>query len=161
MQILELNVMPARRYVSQDGFQVYADHGTGVMDWSHAVSGRRLPFWEDASPAANHLEGAQGVSPHLDAVRWPGHALTLHLVHEHLYPTSPVTWHSRPLVFGRFRYAVVAEDAAGNARTEDALIRTFVINSEPTGPTDLRPAAFSFDTGRHTFGFTGSDQLVG
>ena len=83
------------------------------------------------------------------------------LLDEHLRPAGVVAWESEPHVFGRFRYAVVTEDAAGNAATEGVVVYEVVINSEPAPPADLRPESFDAQSGRLTLRFEPSGRLTG
>jgi hypothetical protein len=64
-------------------------------------------------------------------------------------------------VYGRFRYAVAMEDAAGNLAQHSAAMAERVINSDPLPPADLRPIAQDVESGQMTFRFTPSDRLAG
>lgn len=160
MQAIQIQVVPSRSFCSGDGFQVYGDGGTGQMDWSYALTSRRRLFWPDASAAAGHLLGGHAMGPHLDGIRPDGHVQGMHLLDEHLFPAASIIYETDPLVFGRFRHAVVTEDAAGNATTTGVTVHETVINSAPPPAFDFRPAAWDQGDGRLTFSFSPSDRLT-
>ncbi len=161
MQRVRIEVVRSRPYCSTDGFQVYTDGGTGVMDWSHPATSRRVLLWDDVPPMAGHLLGGHVAAQHLDGRMPDRHGDQTWLLDEHLLPAGTVGWESEPRVFGRFRFAVVTEDAAGNSAIEGVQVYEQVVNSEPAPAADLCPQAYDQPTGRLTLGFTPSRRLVG
>jgi hypothetical protein len=105
---------------------------------------------------AGHLMGA-----HLDSIRPDGHLEGTHLQDEHLFPAVPTVFESDPLVFGRFRFGVVIEDAVGNATVEGVEVREHVVNSYPPAAHDLLPTEHDAESDRLSFSFTASEKLIG
>lgn len=161
MQRVRIEVVRSQSYCLTDGFQVYTDGGTGVMDWVHPATPRRVLLWDDLPPMAGYLLGGHMAGQHLDGRMPDRHGEQTWLLDEHLLPAGTVAWESGPHVFGRFKFAVVMEDAAGNAATEGVRVYEQVINSEPAPPADLRPEAYDPVTGRMTLRFTPSGRLAG
>lgn len=161
MERIQVQVVRGGRYGSGDGFQVYGDSGGGGMDWVRPLTARRQLLWPDAPPVAGHLIGGHLASGHLDAVRPAGHLGGCHLLDEHLRPAAAVVWESPAVVFGRFRLAVVMEDAAGNADPAGARVCEQVVNSGPPPARGLVPKAHDAVDGRLTLRFTPSPRLVG
>jgi hypothetical protein len=161
MQTIRIGVVRGRAYHSSDGFHVYGDRGTGVMDWVHPVTPRRELFWPDAAAMAGHLLAGHVMGPHLDSVRPDGHLEGVHLLDECLMPAAAILYESDPLVFGRFRHAVVTEDAIGNATQAGVTIHETVINSEPAAARDLKPVSYDAGSHRLTLAFSPSERLVG
>lgn len=161
MQAIRIGVVRSRSFCSTDGFQVYGDGGTGQMDWVHPVTPRRQLLWDDAPPLVGHLQGGHVMALHLDNVSPDGHLEGTHLLDEHFSPAATVVYETDPFVFGRFRHAVVIEDAVGNAVTEGATVHETVINSEPVPASDLLPVAHDPGTDRLTFSLSPSDRLTG
>jgi hypothetical protein len=161
MQRVRIEVVRSGAYRSTDGFQVYTDNGKGPIDWEHPATPRRVPFWEDVPPLAGHLLGGHVAGQHLDGRMPDRHGEETWLLDEHLRPAGVVAWESEPHVFGRFQYAVVTEDSAGNAATTGVAIHQVVINSEPAAPAELRPESFDPLVGRMTFRFEPSTRLAG
>ncbi len=161
MQSIRIGVVRERRFCSTDGFHVYGDSGSGVMDWVHPVTPRRELFWPDAAVVAGHLLAGHVMGPHLDSVRPDGHLEGVHLLDECLMPAAAIFCETDPLVFGRFRHAVVTEDAIGNATQAGVTIRERVINSEPAAARDLKPVSYDAGSHRLTFSFVPSERLVG
>jgi hypothetical protein len=160
MQTITIGVVRNRPFRSTDGFHICGDGGSGQMDWDHPVTPRRLLLWPDAPIIPGHLLGGHGMSLHLDGVRPDGFLEGAHLLDTHMRPAAAVVYEAGPFVFGRFRHAVVMEDAVGNAAAGAAVHET-VINSDPPPATDLVPMAYDTQTGRLTFSFSGSDRLTG
>ncbi len=161
MQTIRIGVVRARSFNSTDGFHVYGDGGTGEMDWVHPVTPRRQLLWSDAPGLAGHLLSGHVMGLHLDNVSPDGHLEGTHLLDEHAFPAATIVFETEPLVFGRFRHAVVMEDALGNAATEGATIYETVINSEPQAASDLAGVLHDPQTDRLTFSYSASDRLTG
>ncbi len=161
MQRVRLVVLRSGRFAPDEGFHVYGDGGTGIMDWAHPVTPRRILFWDDLVPQAGHLLGGHMTGRHVGGVPRDGHLEGTHLYDGHLEPALAIFFETEPHVFGRFRHAVVTEDAAGNAQTAGATVYERVIHAEPLPARDLRPTAFDEGSGRLTFAFTPSDRLIG
>ena len=161
METIRIGVVPSRSYRSTDGFQVYDDGGTGQMDWVHPVTPRRQLLWDDAPRVAGHLLGGHVMGLHLGNVCSDGHVKGTHLLDEHLFPAATVVYETGPFVFGRFRHAVVTEDAVGNATTQDVTVHETVINAEPVPARDLSPTAHDPAEDRLTFSFSASERLTG
>jgi hypothetical protein len=161
MQSIRIGVVRSRKYRAADAFQVYSDRATGTMDWEHPVTARRVMFWEDAPSGARQHLGAHLMGVWLDGV-WPdGHMEGTHLLDERGFPAATIAYDSDPLVFGRFRHAVVTQDAAGNALTEGVAVHESVINSAPPPAGDLRVLGVVYETHRVEFSFTASPRLIG
>jgi hypothetical protein len=161
MQKIRIQVVRSRRYRATDAFHVCWDHGTGVMDWAHPETGRRIMFWEDAPVAAGHLVGGFMMGPHLDGSRPDGHLEGTHLLDAQAFPAASIAYDSEPLIFGRFRYAVVTQDAAGNTLTDGVMVHEAVINSDPPPPGDFHVAAYRGDIHQLEFSLPASPGLVG
>jgi hypothetical protein len=161
MQAIHIEVVRSRRYRAADAFHVCSDRGTGTMDWVHPETGRAIRFWEDAPPAAGHQLGGYLMGPHLDGTRPDGHLEGTHLLDEQAYPAAGIPYDSEPLVFGRFRHAVVTQDAAGNALTDGVMVYETVINSDPPPPGDFRVEAYHGDVHQLEFWFAASPRLRG
>lgn len=146
MDRIRISVERTPEMASSDAFQVYGDGGTGVIDWAHPLSPRRQPLWPDARGPAGHLVDPHCLAVHLDAdCSEPGAA----------------TFDTPPVVFGRFQYAVVLEDAVGNAGQSGPCVQEAVVSSAPPPPNDLRAVAHDPETQRLTLSFTPSERLVG
>lgn len=161
MQRVRIEVVRSSRWKSADGFQVYGDGGSGVVDWTRPLTARRMRFWEDLPAMADHLLAGHVRGQHVDGVMPDRHGDETWLLDEHLKPAGVVAWESRPVVFGRFRFAVVTEDAAGNASTGGVVVHEVVVNSEPAPAGRLRPESFDPATGRLTLRFEPSLRLTG
>jgi len=161
MQRVRIEVVRSRRYGPTDGYQVYTDRGTGVVDWDHPATARRVLLWEDVPAVAGHLLGGHARGPHLCGVEPDGHCEGTWLLDEHLRPAVAVRWESEVHVFGRFKYVVAMEDAAGNAAIEEAVVHETIINSEPVPAMGLRGESYDQATGRLALRFTPSWKLVG
>jgi hypothetical protein len=160
MQRIRIQVVRSGGYRAEDGWQVYGDGGTGQVDWQHPLTSRRYLFWPEAQRIAGHLLGGHLRGLHLDGILRDGHLEGTHLLDEHLLPAFGGSWESRQLVFGRFKHAVVAEDARGNKNTEQASVCEKVINSDPPPPGHLKPLSFDSGNSRFAFGFVPSDRLM-
>lgn len=156
MQAVCISVVRGRRHTSADGFQVYGDGGSGTMDWGHALTPRRVVLWEDGPGVAEWMLGGHGCGAHLDGTRADGHLEGTHLLDERGYPGARVAFEAEPVVFGRFRYALVMDDAAGNADTDGAVVHEQVVNSDPPAADGLRPVEWDEASGQMTFAFEGS-----
>ncbi len=161
MQCVRIQVVRGRAYRSTDGWQVCGGADGGGIDWDHPLTSRRMPFWPDAMSVAGHLSGGHALGPHLDSVRPDGHLEGTHLLDEHSYPAAAMEFEVGPFVFGRFRFAVVTEDAFGNVMRDGVVVHSCVVNSSPLPAFDLRPTAQDRATGRMSFSFTPSERLVG
>ena len=161
MQRIAVGVVRNRCFRSGDGFQVYGDGGTGQMAWGHPVTPRRMLLWPDAPATAGHLLGGHLTAMHLDSIWADGHLEGTHLLDEHVRPGATVVYETGPFVFGRFRHAVVTEDAIGNATTQGVTVHETVVNSDPPPAGDLLPTDHDPATGIMAFSFTPSDRLTG
>ncbi len=161
MQCVRIQVVRGRAYRSTDGWQVCGGAGGDGIDWDHPLTSRRMPFWPDAMGMVGHLLGGHGLGPHLDSVRPDGHLEGTYLLDEQLYPAAAMEFDAGPYVFGRFHFAVVTEDGAGNVVTDGVVIHSCVVNSAPSPAFDLRPVAQEQATGRMSFSFTPSERLIG
>ena len=161
MERICLGVVRRRSFRSADGFHVYGDRGTGLMDWAYPVTSRRRLFWPDAPVQPGHVCGGHLMAMHLDGVVLDGHLEGVHLLDEHHRPATPVVYASEPVVWGRFRHAIVTEDAYGNATTAEVTVHETVVNSDPPPASELVPVAHDGVTDRATFAFSPSDRLVG
>lgn len=161
MQSIELAVVRDSRFRSVDGFQIYGDSGTGVMDWIHPVTPRRLLFWEDALPFAPHLECGHLAGHHVDSIMREGHLSGTHLMDRQGEPAGTTRFVAGPFVFGRFRHAVVPVDDIGNERSGEAVIQEATVNSDPPAASRFRAERWDGATGRLMFSFRGSERLLG
>ena len=161
MQSIRMGVVRGRAFCSSDGFELYGDGGMGQMDWDHPVSARRVLLWPEACPMAGHLLEGHGVARHLDAFRPDGHLEGTHLLDACSYPATTIHCEVGSYVFGRFGFAVVTEDAAGNCDTNGVVIHEVVLNSEPEPARRLRPTAHDAGSDCMTLAFEPSDRLVG
>ena len=161
METIRIGVVPSRSYRATDGFHVYGDGGTGQVDWVHPVTPRRQLLWDDAPVVPGHLLGGHGMGLHLDNVCSDGHVRGTHLLDEHLIPAAAAVYETEPFVFGRFRHALVTEDAVGNATTQDVTVHETVVNAEPLTAGDLVPTAHDPASDRLTFSFSASERLTG
>lgn len=161
MQRIHISVVRSRKYRATDAFQVYSDHGGGTMDWAHPETARRMMFWEDAPGGAGQHLGAHLLGARFDGIRPDGHLEGTHLLDQRAYPAATLTYTSDPLVCGRFRYAVVTQDAAGNALTEGLAQYETVINSTPPPAADLRMLGIPYGSPGYEFTFTPSPRLIG
>jgi hypothetical protein len=161
VQAIRIGVVRSRSYGSPDGFHVYGDGGSGQMDWDHPVTPRRQLLWGDVPGVVGHVEVGHLTGLHLDNVLPDGHAEGTHLLDEHLLPAAAVEHETEPFVFGRFRHAVVMEDAAGNATLDGVTAHETVVNSEPAPARGFRPKYHEVVPDRFTFSFSRSDRLTG
>lgn len=161
MQSVRIGIVRGRAFRSSDGFEIYGDGGTGKMDLDHPVSTRRVLLWPEACPMAGHLLDGHVVARHLDAIRPDGHLEGTHLLDACLYPAAVIGEEVGPYVFGRFRFAVVTQDAAGNRETNEVAINEVVVNCESAPARRLRPTAYEAGSGRMMFAFEPSERLVG
>jgi hypothetical protein len=148
VQRIELDIPRLRRYEAADAFEVYADLGSGQVDYDHPMPPGRARLWPDAAPRQGHLLDGHLALRHLDSVDPDGHLHTLHLAADHLYPAWPVRWESPAYVFGRFQHAVRVFDGFGGANiyTQAAIVHT--INSAPSVPANCRFASHDEATDR-------------
>jgi len=160
MQRLRIRVIRSPDYHAGDGFHVYGDGG-GVMNWVQPLTDRKVLFWDDAVPMADHLKAGHLTATHLDSIQPDRHLDGTFLLDRHLQPAVPVYWDTNPLVFGRFRFAVVTEDEAGNKQTEDIDIHEQTVNSEPPPPYGLCPQSHDETTNELILSFVPSDRLIG
>lgn len=161
MQNIRFEIVPQPLFRCVDGVHIYTDRGTGVIDWLHPATPRRLLFWEDALPMAPHLDSGHLAGHHLDSIRREGHLLGSHLLDGHVQPAATRVFEVGPFVFGRFQHVVMPVDEIGNMRYLDAPIHVCSINSDPPPAVSLRAIACDEDTGRLTFSFEPSTKLVG
>jgi hypothetical protein len=161
MQDVQIGVVRGRAFCSSDGFVIYGDNGTGAVDWDHPLSDRRVLLWPEVCPPAGHLADGHLSGRHLDGYRPDGHLRGTHLMDACLYPAATVQCEKGPYVFGRFGFAIVMCDAAGNREIANTAFREVVVNSEPEPPRDLRPSAYDDQSGRMTFAFKPSERLAG
>jgi hypothetical protein len=131
------------------------------MDFSHPLTPRRVRLWDDVPPPAGHVQAGHVMGLHLDSVIPDGHTEGTHLLDEHLRPAAPIVFETMAFVFGRFRHAVVMEDAAGNWTSAGVAIQETVINSEPVSADEFAPTGHDGQTGRLTFTFRSSYRLTG
>lgn len=161
MESIRIGVLRSRHRRSTDGFQVFGDRGTGQIDWSHPITPRRVLLWDDASPVPGHAMGGHAMGRHLDDIVPEGHVMGTHLYDEHLRPAALISFETDKHTFGRFRHAVVMEDAVGNRASADAVIVETVINSAPISPDRLMPVSYEALSSRLTFSFDPSYRLIG
>ncbi len=161
MQRLAIRVVRGRNYHPGDGFTVFGDGGRGAIDWDQPLTTRKTLFWEGASPVAGLLEGGHLAERHLNGILPDRHLYGTFLLDAHLQPAALITWHSDPYVFGRFRMAVVTEDAVGHRHVEDAAVCEHVVHSAPPPARSLRPAVFDASYGCMTFAFQAAERLIG
>jgi hypothetical protein len=161
MQTLRIAVVRSRKYRATDGFQVISDHGSGTLDGDHPETARPVMFWEDAPGGAGQHLRAHLLGAHFDGLRPDGHLEGTHLLDEQAYPAATLVYESAPLVFGRFQYAVMTQDAAGNALTEGLTVHEAVINSAPPPAADLHMVEHPLAHPRYELSFTPSPRLIG
>jgi len=161
LQAIRIGVVRGLAYRSVDGFRVYGDGGTGLIDWVHPVTPRRQMLWPDAHVLPGHLLGGHLMGPHLDGVRPDGHLEGTHLLDEHLFPAATMVYETDSFVFGRFRHAVVTEDDLGNAMVSGVTVHETVINSDPPPAREFKAAAYDEDSDQMSFSFAPSEQLTG
>jgi hypothetical protein len=118
-------------------------------------------FWDDQAPMTDHLMAGHLMARHLDAVAIDGHCEGTHLLDRHLHPAAALIFETPLLIFGRFRFAVVTEDIAGNRNWSDAIINEQVVNSKPLSAGNLRPRNQDGVTGQMSFSFVPGRRLVG
>lgn len=161
MQSIVIGVVRSEAYRPSDGFHVYGDRGTGVMDWLHPLTSRRYLFREDSVAIGGFLAAGHLMQPHLGRI-WPdGHLEGIHLADRHLRPAAETVFETEPLVFGRFRHAVVTESEEGNRTTSGVTIHETVVNSWPPAARDLRPVGYAPAGGRLELAFLPSERLKG
>lgn len=161
MQTIQIAVVRESRYRSGDGFEVYADGGSGVIDWVHPVTSRRQLFWEGATAMMSHLGAGHLRGYHLDSISCDGHIHGTHLWDQHLQPAGVVRCEMGPFVFGRFRHAVVNQDELGNKDAAGAAIHSTVINSTPPSARRLRVEVHERTADTVRFSFEPSERLAG
>ncbi len=161
MERLRFMVVRPRSAGSESGFHVYGNGGAGEIGWVHPLTLRRILFAPDVPPAAPHLLAEHLGAMHLDTFVSDGHLHGTHLLDGHLIPMASMTYLTPPLVFGRFRHAVVIEDEVGNADPESAVMDESVVNSAPPPPSGLRAVGHDVMSDRMTFSFEASLKLVG
>ena len=161
MDRIVISVVRGRSFRSVDGFQVYGDSGRGTIDYEHPMTSRRLLLWDDMPVVAGHVLDGHLMAVHLDGVVADGHLEGTHLLDEHAYPAATAVFETGPHVFGRFRHAVVTEDAIGNATTDGVTVHETVVNSDPPPANDFIPSGHDGAADRLTFAFTPSDRLIG
>ncbi len=161
MQNIRFEIVPQPLFRGVDGVHIYTDHGTGVVDWLHPATPRRLLFWEDALPMAPHLDTGHLTGHHVDSIRREGHFLGIHLLDQHLRPAATRVFELGPFVFGRFQHVILALDEIGNMRYLEAPVYACSINSDPPPAARLRATAYDEATGTITFSFQPSEKLVG
>jgi hypothetical protein len=156
-----MGVVRGRAFCSSDGFEIFGDGGTGKMDWDHPVTARRVLLWPETCPMAGHLLDGHVAARHMDAFQPDGHLEGTHLLDAYLYPAATIDDEVGPCVLGRFRFAIVMQDVAGNRETDGVTINEVVVNSEPEPARRLRPTARDAGSDRMTFAFEPSNRLVG
>lgn len=161
MQSIRMSVMRDARFRCVDGFHVYGDGGSGVMDWDHPVTPRRMLFWNDAECVAMHVEAGHLMARHLDSIRFDGHLDGVHLLDEHTLAAGTTVVELGPFVFGRFRHAVVTEDEIGNRQPGGATIYETAVNSAPAASSRLRAESHDEVSGVLAFSFVPSEKLSG
>ncbi|MCP4590803.1 MAG: hypothetical protein GY842_08660 [bacterium] len=134
---LQLTVLRERVYGSDAQFELYADLGSGQIDYAHPLGPGRVRFWPEAGAREGHLGDGHLTLRHLDSIDPDGHLETVHLWGEHLQPAWPLVMESPTYVFGEFAHAVIIFDGSGNASTELS-IPSVLVNSSPEAPRCLR-----------------------
>jgi hypothetical protein len=161
MQVIRIHVVPSDAHHPGDGFQVVSDGGSGIIDWDHPITPRRILFGDDAVLQVGHLENGHLLGVHLGVSALAGHLLATHLYTASGVPAGAVTYETEPVVFGRFRHVVVTEDEVGNSDVTDLDVLEQVVNSWPPACRWLVPVDHDPDTGRLEFQFSPSDRLSG
>jgi len=161
MQNIRFAVVRDARFRSVDGFHICGDRGTGVIDWLHPVTPRRLLFWDDALPMQSHLQAGHVLGHHLDSIFREGHLSGTHLLDQHGRPAGTVVVEVGPFVFGRFRHVIWTMDELGNQRYQEAVVHEQIISSDPAPAAELRVESFDSTTGVLGFAFEPSDRLAG
>lgn len=161
MQSVRILVPRRREYRGGDGFEVFGDGGSGTIDFSHPVTGRRVGLWSEAAGRRGHLLDGHLMLRYLDSVDRDGHFSGVHLNDDHLVPAGVVQVEVGRYVLGRFRHAVRMVDAAGNHVDDTPVTLTTVINSHPDRPGRLSAASYDSETDQIAFGFEPSPKLAG
>lgn len=161
MKRIQFAVVRDARFRSVDGFHICGDGGTGIIDWAHPLTPRRLLFWDDALPMQAHLLAGHLTGHHLDSIFREGHLSGTHLMDRHGHPAGTVVFEAGPYVFGRFRHVIWVQDELGNQRYLETAVHETVVNSHPPAASDFKPESIDEATGVVTFSFTPSEKLVG
>ncbi len=161
MQKIRIMVVRDSRYRSGDGFEVFGDSGSGVVDWIHPLTSRRLLFWEGALTMMPHLLAGHLRCFHLESIPRDGHLHGTHLMDQQVLPAGSIVFEDGPFVFGRFQHAVVTQDEVGNHEFDGVAIYSNVVNSDPSPARGFRVANYDKNNGMVTFSFQPSERLVG
>jgi len=152
--------VPRRRSTrGGDAFEVFGDGGTGTIDSQNPLTDRPIGFWEGLPRQEGHTKGGHLAGLHLDHVIPDGHLAGRHLTAQHLWPAALVTFVTRPLYFGVFRFAVGMVDQAGNRSPGLSAVVSRVVNAAPRPAGELKRGTFDGATRRMSFTLTPSPDL--
>lgn len=152
--------VPRRRSIrGGDAFEVFGDGGTGTIDTQAPLTDRPIGFWEGSPREEGHTKGGHLTGLHLDQVIPDGHLDGVHATAEHLWPAAAVTFVTRPLYFGLFRFAVGIVDQAENRSGQLSAVVSRVVNAAPRPAGELKRGTFDGVTRRMSFTLTPSPDL--
>lgn len=160
MERICIQVVPSRRIGAGAGFVVYGGGADGAVDWSRPITTRRQLFRRHAVEGGGHLSGGHMATWHVDVGSLEGHLEGTHLLDEQGYPAGAAVFETRPHVFGRFGFALVSVDAAGNVAGAEGMSQK-VVNSWPAAGRELEVVSHEAESGRLRFRFVPSWMLRG
>lgn len=152
--------VPRRRSIrGGESFEVFGDGGTGTIDTQTPLTDRPIGFWDGLPRREGHTEGGHLTGLHLDHVIPDGHLAGRHTTADHLWPAAAVTFVTRPLYFGVFRFAVGMVDQTGNRSGQLSAVVSRVVNAAPRPAGELNRGMFDGVTRRMSFTLTPSPDL--
>jgi hypothetical protein len=149
-----IQVVRGRRFGSMHAFVIRDAAG-------RAVTPRPLRLWPERRGFAGHLCGLHAAVRHCDNIEPDRWFEGTHLLDEQLLPAAAIRYEIGPHVFGRFRYEVEITDEFGNRSADEAVTFHGVISSWPAPARGLRVTGWDESSGRLSFCFETSEQLVG
>jgi len=159
MEAVVIEVSRRRDIRGGDRFEVFGDGGTGVIDTASPLTDRPKAYWDGLPGGRGHLLDGHLSGMHMDNVMPDGHLCGRHIAAHHLWPAEVLTFMTRPVYFGRFRFAVGTVDSSGNQSLTLSESASCVVNSSPRRASSLAKAGFNGESRRLSFSFTPSPEL--
>ena len=159
MESVTIEVQRGRSVRGGEGFEVFGDGGSGVLNTQTPLTDRPVWFWAGRPRQAGHLFDGHLGGRHMDSIAPDGHLSGRHLAAEHLWSARLLSFATRRLYFGRFQFAVGMVDGAGNRSSILSPVVQRIVNSSPRRASDLSRSGFDAASRRLSFSFAASPDL--